>query len=89
MGITTLCYETTDASGNQTEVCFDIEVLDTKSLIITTEKDYMRLKQFDEILKVGLSYIPIHFEIINDEEQFLDLIRFNPRLATHSRPNRR
>lgn len=36
----------------------DISVLETKKLIVTTEKDFMRLKQYDT-LKAKLFYLPI------------------------------
>lgn len=45
----------------------DIEVFKTKELIITTEKDFMRLKHY-EFLKDKLFYLPINVVIENDEK---------------------
>ena len=45
----------------------DIEVLNTKGLILTTEKDFMRLKQY-ESLKDKLFYLPIKVVIENEEK---------------------
>jgi tetraacyldisaccharide 4'-kinase len=44
----------------------DIETLKSKSLIITTEKDYMRLSDIDD-LKDKLYYLPIQIKIDNAE----------------------
>ncbi|MEC3905469.1 tetraacyldisaccharide 4'-kinase [Tamlana sp. 2201CG12-4] len=46
----------------------DIKILNKKELIITTEKDFMRLKQF-ESLKGKLFYLPITV-VINDSSKF-------------------
>ena len=40
----------------------DIDTLKNKTLIITTEKDFMRLKQYD-VLKDKLFYLPITIKI--------------------------
>lgn len=45
----------------------DIKTLSTKDVILTTEKDYMRLKQYS-LLKDKLFYIPIRFVIDRDTE---------------------
>ena len=45
----------------------DIEILKNKALIITTEKDFMRLKQF-EVLRDKLFYLPITVSIDNELE---------------------
>ena len=50
----------------------DIEILVSKSLIITTEKDYVRLSE-NENLKDKLFYLPIQIEI-NQPEAFNTLI---------------
>lgn len=50
----------------------DIEVLKTKALILTTEKDFMRLKHF-EALKDKLFYIPITV-VIDNETKFNKII---------------
>ncbi|MBD0832381.1 tetraacyldisaccharide 4'-kinase [Aestuariibaculum sediminum] len=51
----------------------DVLLLSTKSLILTTEKDYMRLKQY-EVLKGKLFYLPITV-VLNDPERFNALIK--------------
>ncbi|WP_274476093.1 tetraacyldisaccharide 4'-kinase [Mangrovimonas aestuarii] len=51
----------------------EIEVLLTKEIIVTTEKDYMRLKQYEE-LKNKLYYLPIEVKI-DRHEIFDELIR--------------
>lgn len=48
----------------------EIELLKKEELIITTEKDYMRLK--DRLQKFALYYLPITTEILNNQEQFLE-----------------
>tara|TARA_R110000868_G_scaffold147359_8_gene368821 strand:- start:1772 stop:2725 length:954 start_codon:yes stop_codon:yes gene_type:complete len=45
----------------------DIEILKTKTLIITTEKDFMRLKHYKS-LKDKLFYLPIKVVIENEEK---------------------
>ena len=45
----------------------DIEILKTKTLIITTEKDFMRLKHY-KFLKDKLFYLPIKVVIENEEK---------------------
>jgi len=45
----------------------DIETLASKSLIITTEKDYVRLSGYEE-LKSKLYYLPIQIKIDNSEQ---------------------
>lgn len=50
----------------------EIKELETKSLILTTEKDFMRLKQI-ETLKSKLFYLPIIIGL-NDEAKFNSLI---------------
>lgn len=45
----------------------DIEVLRTKALIVTTEKDFMRLKHY-EFLRDKLFYLPINLVIENEEK---------------------
>ena len=47
----------------------DVEELNKKEMILTTEKDYMRLKQYGS-LKSKLFYLPI--EVVIDENQKLD-----------------
>ncbi|MEL0457451.1 tetraacyldisaccharide 4'-kinase [Flavobacteriaceae bacterium SZ-1-7] len=47
----------------------DIEELNKKDLILTTEKDYMRLKQYNS-LKAKLFYLPI--KVVIDENQKLN-----------------
>lgn len=51
----------------------DISVLETKELIVTTEKDFMRLKQYDT-LKAKLFYLPITVKL-NDNLGFDRLIK--------------
>lgn len=51
----------------------EIKALETKKLIITTEKDYMRLKQYTS-LKDTLFYLPISISL-NDEAKFNSLIK--------------
>ena len=51
----------------------DILELDKQALIITTEKDFMRLKQYKS-LKDKLFYLPIKV-VINDEAAFNKLIK--------------
>ena len=51
----------------------DIQMLETKALIITTEKDFMRLKQY-ESLKNKLFYLPIRIHIDN-EPKFNKLVK--------------
>ncbi|SFZ93818.1 tetraacyldisaccharide 4'-kinase [Flaviramulus basaltis] len=51
----------------------DLAELDKKELIITTEKDFMRLKQY-ESLKKKLFYLPITVKI-NDKNKFDKLIK--------------
>ena len=51
----------------------DINELDKKALIITTEKDFMRLKQYKS-LKDKLFYLPIKVRV-NDERAVNKLIR--------------
>ncbi len=46
----------------------EINMLDKKELILTTEKDFMRLK--DRLANAQVYYIPIHIEILNKEEGF-------------------
>ena len=57
----------------------DVERLSKNDLIITTEKDFMRLQNFDS-LKGRLFYLPIHVTIDNSE-MFNDLIKkfINPK----------
>lgn len=50
----------------------DISNLEKKKLIVTTEKDFMRLKQYDT-LKNKLFYLPIALRI-NDAEKFNKLV---------------
>ncbi len=50
----------------------DIEILKTKALILTTEKDFMRLKHFDS-LKDKLFYIPITV-VIDNETKFNKIV---------------
>ncbi|WP_452226266.1 tetraacyldisaccharide 4'-kinase [Lacinutrix cladophorae] len=45
----------------------DMELFKSKSLIVTTEKDYMRLLQFDA-LKENVFYLPIEVQIDKHEE---------------------
>ena len=47
----------------------EIESLRKEELLITTEKDYMRLK--DDLQKYALYYLPIKTEILNNQGQFL------------------
>ncbi len=51
----------------------DVEEISKNNLIITTEKDYMRLQKF-ESLKGKLFYLPIHV-VIDNSEKFNDLIK--------------
>ncbi len=51
----------------------DIKELETKQLIITTEKDFMRLKQFAS-LKSKLFYLPINI-VLDNEPKFNALIK--------------
>ncbi|MFI1771661.1 tetraacyldisaccharide 4'-kinase [Thalassobellus citreus] len=51
----------------------DIAVLNKKSRIVTTEKDFMRLKQYDS-LKAKLFYLPIT-TVIDDSTAFNTLIK--------------
>jgi tetraacyldisaccharide 4'-kinase len=51
----------------------DIKVLESKKLIITTEKDFMRLKQYTS-LKDKLFYLPISISL-DDETKFNSLIK--------------
>ncbi len=44
----------------------EIQMLDEKELILTTEKDFMRLK--DRLKNVSVYYMPIHTTILNKEE---------------------
>jgi len=46
----------------------EIAMLDKKEIILTTEKDFMRLK--DRIANAQVFYIPIHIAILNKEEGF-------------------
>ena len=48
----------------------EIEGLKKKTVILTTEKDYVRLKDhFDSTNETSLYYLPISFRI-NEQEQF-------------------
>lgn len=51
----------------------DVNELNKKELILTTEKDYMRLKQFNS-LKEKLYYIPIEI-IISEKEAFNSIVK--------------
>lgn len=50
----------------------DVQALEKENLIITTEKDFMRLKQY-ESLKDKLFYLPIKL-VLNDTESFNQLV---------------
>ena len=54
---------------NFTEV--EIAQLNTKECILTTEKDFMRLK---DNITVPLYYLPIETAFVENEEQFLNRI---------------
>lgn len=51
----------------------EISRLDEKEIILTTEKDFMRLK--DKIKKAALYYLPISVSFLNKEEGFIDRIK--------------
>lgn len=45
-----------------------------KALLVTTEKDAMRLKEFKELESLPIGYLPIKIEFLQQEEQFKQLI---------------
>lgn len=51
----------------------EIEDLDQNKIILTTEKDFMRLK--DKIQKAELYYLPISTSFLNKEEGFINRIK--------------
>lgn len=51
----------------------DILKLDKEKIILTTEKDFMRLK--DKIIKAELYFLPISVSFLNKENGFIDRIR--------------
>lgn len=51
----------------------ELQELRSKELIVTTEKDYMRLK--DELEEENLFYLPISTKILGDEEHFKRLVQ--------------
>ena len=53
----------------------EIEEFSKKEFILTTEKDFVRLKDFRQI-RDRLFYLPIRFEILNSEEFENTLLRF-------------
>jgi tetraacyldisaccharide 4'-kinase len=50
----------------------EIEKLDEEKIILTTEKDFMRLK--DKIKKAEIYYLPISVSFLNKEEGFIERI---------------
>lgn len=50
----------------------EISKLDEEKIILTTEKDFMRLK--DKIKKAEMYYLPISFSLLNKEEGFIKRI---------------
>lgn len=50
----------------------ELEVLKQHSLIVTTEKDFMRLQSLSNSLE--LFYLPIKTEILNEEEAFCQIV---------------
>lgn len=50
----------------------EIEDLNTKERILTTEKDFVRLK---DKLQSPLFYLPVEMKIIKDEERFFELLK--------------
>lgn len=46
-----------------------------KKLILTTEKDAMRLKDFDKLKELPIAYIPIEMEFLENEETFNSIIK--------------
>lgn len=45
-----------------------------RALLVTTEKDAMRLKEFKELESLPIGYFPIKIEFLHQEEQFKQLI---------------
>lgn len=68
-----LSFEHLEYGDHHNYTIKDIELLEQQKLILTTEKDYMRLLQV-ESLKDKLFYIPIEIEIDNSEK-FNNLIK--------------
>lgn len=54
---------------------WEIQELDKHKLILTTEKDYVRLQPF--LRKADLYYLPISVSFLKDEKEFLTQIRRN------------
>ena len=51
-----------------------IELLEADITLITTEKDFVKLKQFEELRKFNCAYIPIKVKFSKDEERFLQMV---------------
>jgi len=68
-----LSFEHLEYGDHHNYTIKDIELLEQQKLILTTEKDYMRLLQV-ESLKDKLFYIPIEIEIDNSEK-FNNLVK--------------
>ncbi|WP_194765788.1 tetraacyldisaccharide 4'-kinase [Tamlana sp. I1] len=67
-----LSFEHLNFSDHHDFTAQEIEQLSKKQHIVTTEKDFMRLKQY-EVLKDKLYYLPIHVKI-DDAQKFNKLI---------------
>jgi len=68
-----LIFQHLDFSDHHNFTIKEIHTLEKSNYILTTEKDYVRLKQFDS-LKEKLFYLPIEFKIDKTKE-FEEIIR--------------
>lgn len=48
--------------------------LDNETMLVTTEKDFVKLKVFRELEAHTCSYIPINISFLKDEEHFLQMV---------------
>lgn len=49
--------------------------LDGETMLITTEKDFVKLKEFKELTPFNCAYIPIKIDFLQDEERFLQMVK--------------
>lgn len=68
-----LNFNHTSFSDHHNFTAKEIEELDQHKIILTTEKDFMRLK--DKIQKAALYYLPISTSFLNKEEGFINRIK--------------